>query len=85
MNYWPTQAKVIQVDINGDRIGLTKPVAVCIEGDATLVADKILAQLSPQHGSVDRAAREDLIKDSKSSWAAELESMEHEADDPGTS
>jgi len=85
MNYWPTQAKVIQVDINGDRIGLTKPVAVGIEGDATLVADKILAQLSPQAGSVDRAAREDLIKDSKSSWAAELESMEHEADDPGTS
>merc|ERR1712216_983301 len=26
----------------------------------------------------------DLIKDSKSSWATELESMEHEADDPGT-
>jgi len=84
MNYWPTQAKVIQVDINGDRIGLTKPVTVGIEGDATLVADKILAQLSPQAGSVDRAAREDLIKDSKTSWAAELQSMEHEADDPGT-
>merc|ERR1719424_1027253 len=83
-DYWPKGAKVIQVDINGDRIGLTKPVTVGIEGDATLVADKILAQLSPQAGSVDRAAREDLIKDSKTSWAAELQSMEHEADDPGT-
>ena len=49
------------------RIGLTKPVAACTKGDATLVADKILAQLSPQPSSVVRAAREDLVKDSKSS------------------
>ena len=32
------RAKVIQVDINADRIGLTKPVAVGISGDAKLVA-----------------------------------------------
>merc|ERR1712151_376200 len=46
LNYWPTQAKVIQVDINSDRIGLTKPVAVGIQGDAALVAEGILAKLS---------------------------------------
>merc|ERR1719453_2145006 len=84
MSYWPTQAKLIQVDINGDRIGLTKPVSVGIEGDATLVAQSILAQLSPSAGDADRAGRQKLISDAKASWADELQSMEHEADDPGT-
>merc|ERR1712028_127452 len=27
IDYWPKNAKIIQVDINGDRIGLTKPLA----------------------------------------------------------
>src|ERR1700722_16710830 len=28
VDYWPAAAKIIQVDINPDRIGLTKPVTV---------------------------------------------------------
>ena len=34
LDYWPKQAKIIQVDINPDRIGLTKKVTVGIVGDA---------------------------------------------------
>merc|ERR1719450_2077503 len=49
-SYWPTNAKLIQVDINGDRIGLTKPVAVGIQGDAKPVADGILSQLTSDAG-----------------------------------
>merc|ERR1712167_250212 len=45
IDYWPKQAKLIQVDINSDRIGLTKPVNVAIQGDARLVADAILEKL----------------------------------------
>jgi len=82
--YWPSQAKLIQVDINEARIGLTKPVAVGIQGDACLVAEGILDKLAPAAGDVDRANREALIKTSKASWALELSSMDHEADDPGT-
>ena len=37
MEYWPTEAKIIQVDINPDRIGLTKKVTVGIVGDAAKV------------------------------------------------
>ena len=33
MEYWPADAKIIQVDINPDRIGLTKAVAVGIVGE----------------------------------------------------
>jgi len=84
MNYWPNGAKLIQVDINADRIGLTKPVAVGIQGDAKLVADGILGQLSSSAGDADRAGREALVKTMKSSWATELASMDHENDDAGT-
>jgi len=84
-DYWPTSAKLIQVDINEARIGLTKPVAIGIQGDAKLVAEGILSQLSSDAGDADRAGREALIKTTKSSWATELASMDHENDDPGTS
>ncbi|MFT4960614.1 MAG: sulfoacetaldehyde acetyltransferase, partial [Paracoccaceae bacterium] len=46
IDYWPTNAKIIQVDINPDRIGLTKKVTVGIVGDAQKVATSILEQLS---------------------------------------
>jgi len=55
-----------------------------IQGDAKLVADGILNQLSSDAGDADRAAREALIKSTKASWTAELASMVHENDDPGT-
>merc|ERR1712178_50819 len=84
LDYWPKDAKLIQVDINGDRIGLTKPVGVAIQGDARLVAEDLLAKLDSAAGEADRSSREELIKSTKSSWASELASMDHENDDPGT-
>merc|ERR1712157_394694 len=49
-----------------------------------MVAEGILARLAPDAGDVDRASREALIKTTKAGWAVELSSMDHEADDPGT-
>ena len=46
LDYWPKDAKIIQVDINPNRIGLTKKVTVGIVGDAKKVATGILAKLS---------------------------------------
>merc|ERR1712190_538534 len=70
LEYWPKEAKLIQVDINGDRIGLTKPVDIGIQGDARLVAEGILKQLSGAAGDQDRASREALISAEKTSWTA---------------
>merc|ERR1712048_1478530 len=84
MDYWPTQAKLIQVDINEARIGLTKPVAVGIQGDARLVAEGILSQLSNDAGQAGRSDRAALIQSTKAAWVTELAGMDHEADDPGT-
>ncbi len=85
IDYWPKDAAIIQVDINPDRIGLTKKVSVGICGDTRLVAQQILQQLGPAAGNIDREDRKALIHTSKSSWAQKLSSMDHEDDDPGTS
>ena len=84
IDYWPKNAKIIQVDINADRIGLTKPVTVGICGDAKQVARQILAQLSSQAGNAGREERKALIHKTKSAWLQALSSMDHEDDDPGT-
>jgi sulfoacetaldehyde acetyltransferase len=84
IDYWPKAAKLIQVDINPDRIGLTKPVAVGIVGDAKAVAEGILARLSDGAGDAGRAARRALVASTKSRWLQALASMDHEDDDPGT-
>ncbi|MEM1200596.1 MAG: sulfoacetaldehyde acetyltransferase [Pseudomonadota bacterium] len=85
IDYWPKDAKIIQVDINADRIGLTKKVSVGIEGDAKQVAEQILAQLSATAGDNGRQERKDLIHQTKSAWRQALAGMDHEDDDPGTS
>ncbi len=84
IDYWPSEAKVIQVDINADRIGLTKKVTVGIEGDAKQVAEQILDQLSGSAGDAGRKEREALIQKTKSDWQDTLAAMDHEDDDPGT-
>lgn len=85
MDYWPKDAKIIQVDINPDRIGLTKKVAVGIIGDAKKVANSLLDKLSESAGDAGRADRKAKISQTKSQWAQQLSSMDHEDDDPGTS
>ncbi|MEM6587824.1 MAG: sulfoacetaldehyde acetyltransferase [Pseudomonadota bacterium] len=84
IDYWPKDAKIIQVDINPDRIGLTKKVSVGIVGDAGKVARGILGQLSDTAGDEGRVERKNKIAETKSRWAQQLSSMDHEDDDPGT-
>ena len=84
IDYWPKNAKIIQVDMNSDRIGLTKKVTVGICGDAKLVAQQLLNKLSKNAGDTDRQKRKDLIHQTKSAWLQKLSSLDHEDDDPGT-
>ena len=84
IDYWPTEAKIIQVDINPDRIGLTKKVTVGICGDAAQVATQVLEQLSPTAGDSGREERKRAIHEANSNWRQTLAGMDHEDDDPGT-
>ena len=84
IEYWPENASIIQVDINSDRIGLTKKVTVGICGDAKLVSQQILNKLAKSAGDNNREDRKALIHQTKSAWMQTLTSMDHEDDDPGT-
>lgn len=68
IDYWPKNAKIIQVDLKPERIGLTKAVTVGIVGDAAKVASGIMGQLSANAGDTDRAARKARIADTKAAW-----------------
>jgi len=84
IDYWPKKATIIQVDMNPDRIGLTKKVTVGICGDAKMVSQQLLEKLSPTAGDSGREDRKNLIHQTKSSWLQTLTSLDHEDDDPGT-
>ncbi|MBD1141808.1 MAG: sulfoacetaldehyde acetyltransferase [Candidatus Pelagibacterales bacterium] len=84
IDYWPTEASIIQVDINSDRIGLTKKVSVGICGDSKLVTQQLINNLSSSAGDNGRDDRKALVHQTKSSWLQTLSSMDHEDDDPGT-
>ncbi|CAG35601.1 probable acetolactate synthase, large subunit [Desulfotalea psychrophila LSv54] len=85
IDYWPQNAAIIQVDINPDRIGLTKAVKVGIIGDAKKVARGILNRLTATAGDTDREIRKANIGKTKAEWSVELANLVHEEDDPGTS
>ena len=80
IDYWPKDARIIQVDINAGRIGLTKKVDVAIIGDAKQVAEQLLAQLADGAGDAGREARKALIAETKENWARELAEMIYEED-----
>ena len=84
IDYWPKKASIIQVDMNPDRIGLTKKVAVGICGDAKLVSQQLLEKLSSKAGDTGREERKNLIHQKKSAWLQTLTGLDHEEDDPGT-
>ena len=84
IDYWPKDAAVIQVDMNPDRIGLTKKVTVGICGDAKKVAQQLRERLSSTAGDAGREERRAAIHQTRSAWLQTLSSMDHEDDDPGT-
>ena len=85
IDYWPKNAKVIQVDINPDRIGLSKKITLGISADAKITINEILSKLDHTAGDTEREKRKNIIAETKSQWLQELSSMDNEDDDPGTS
>ena len=84
IDYWPKNAKVIQVDINPDRIGLSKKISLGISADAKITIKQILSKLDHKAGNSEREKRKNIISETKSHWLQELSSMDNEEDDPGT-
>merc|ERR1711975_76419 len=53
-------------------------------GDARLVAEALLENLSADAGNLGRDARKAVVKEKKAAWKEQLSTMDHEEDDDGT-
>ena len=80
--YWPTQAKVIQVDVDHRRLGMVKKISVGICGDAQAVAEELLRRLDGVDlaSDADAVERKEHIREVKAEWETELTEWTHERD-----
>ena len=83
MDYWPKDAKIIQVDADHKMLGLVKKISVGICGDAGAAAVALVERLDERVLACDanRDHRAQLTAAEKSDWEAELEEWTHEIDD----
>ncbi|MBI3047953.1 MAG: sulfoacetaldehyde acetyltransferase, partial [Acidobacteria bacterium] len=74
LDYWPSRAKIIQIDVDARVLGLVKPIEIGICGDARLAARELRARLQatmPAERRPNRSARLDTIAAEKQDWAEE--------------
>jgi len=82
LEYWPDDAKIIQIDADSKMLGLVKPIQVGIHGDAGAAARAILARLDGRTLNCD-ATRDQRAADTaaeKAAWETELDEWTHETD-----
>ena len=82
MDYWPENAKIIQVDADHKMLGLVKKVSVGICGDAKAAAQSLLQRLDGKVLECDanKQARAAEIQQEKDAWEKELDEWVHERD-----
>jgi sulfoacetaldehyde acetyltransferase len=82
LDYWPKDAKIIQVDADAKMLGLVKKISVGICGDAKAAAGELLIRLRNRElaGSANRKARLDAVAEEKAAWEKELSEWTHERD-----
>ena len=82
LDYWPTGAKIIQVDVDAKMLGLVKPISVGINGDAKAAAAALLERLAGRAlaCSANQAERSQRIAAEKAAWEEELGAWTHERD-----
>jgi sulfoacetaldehyde acetyltransferase len=82
MDYWPKEAKIIQVEADHTNLGLVKKISVGIHGDAKAAAKALLARIDSRKLACDatKAERATKIKAEKAAWEKELSEWTHERD-----
>jgi sulfoacetaldehyde acetyltransferase len=72
IDYWPKDAKIIQIDADHRALGLVKKVSLAIQGDARLAAQELLRRLKARGARKPDRARLTEVQREKESWIAEL-------------
>ncbi|VWD04364.1 sulfoacetaldehyde acetyltransferase [Burkholderia lata] len=82
MDYWPKDAKIIQIDADHKMLGLVKKISVGICGDAKAAAIALTQRLEGRTLACDssRGDRADQIATEKAAWEKELDDWTHERD-----
>ncbi|MCB1899544.1 MAG: sulfoacetaldehyde acetyltransferase, partial [Rhodocyclaceae bacterium] len=82
MDYWPKQAKIIQIDADNKMLGLVKKISVGICGDAKASAVALTRLLEGRTLACDatKAERAGRIAEEKAAWEKELDDWTHEKD-----
>ncbi len=82
LDYWPKNAKIIQVEADHTNLGLVKKISVGIHGDAKAVAVALSKRLQGRALACDatKAERAKTIAAEKDAWEKELDAWTHERD-----
>ncbi|GAA2093838.1 sulfoacetaldehyde acetyltransferase [Streptomyces albiaxialis] len=82
MDYWPKDAKIIQIDADHKMLGLVKKITVGICGDAAAAADALTRRLEGRTLACDatRERRAGETAAEKEAWETELSEWTHERD-----
>jgi len=82
MDYWPKNAKIIQIDADNKMLGLVKKISVGICGDAKAAAIALTQRLANKTLACDatKAERAKTIATEKAAWEKELDEWTHERD-----
>jgi sulfoacetaldehyde acetyltransferase len=82
LDYWPKEARIIQIDADPKMLGLVKPISVGICGDAGAAARALVTRLADKQlaCTANRDARLAQLRDEKRAWEGELDGWSHEKD-----
>jgi sulfoacetaldehyde acetyltransferase len=82
LDYWPKQAKIIQIDADAKMLGLVKAISVGICGDAGAAARALRERLAAKTLGcrANDAARLAEVAAEKRAWESELDGWTHEKD-----
>ena len=82
MDYWPTEAKIIQIDADHKMLGLVKDISVGICGDAAEAAAALTERLTGRElvCNANKDERLATMNAEKDAWEAELTAWVHETD-----
>jgi sulfoacetaldehyde acetyltransferase len=82
MDYWPANAKIIQVDADPKMLGLVKSISVGINGDARAAAAALIERLQGRTLAciANKAERKARIESERAAWEKELTGWTQERD-----
>ena len=79
IEYWPQDAKIVQVDVDHRMLGLVKDITVGVNGDAKAAAIEILTRLQGMGNQIECLSNKDArlveVARQKEEWESELTAM----------